>query len=702
MPIMVVDGSQTLHVIWKDSVDGNAEILHAHRPPGGGWSAPVNVSHSAGHSTQPSAAMDERDNLHLAWVDSTSGNYDILYTRRSSSGEWEAVEYLSGDAAYAFDPHLVVDGDGALHLVWSANRSPGIDIIYRTRSTSPTWSDPVNLSESAGASSSPCLVPAGDGSIHLFWEDLTPGQYEIFYATRRPNGLWTTPRDISNTPGQSRSPAAALDPNLVPWVFWHEEVAGSHEILYSVRINAAPYGLAGLTVGGSAEAVGIPSLSPEFGWTFSDPDPGDVQTAYRILVASAPELVTADLADLWDSEKVYSPEAQGIQYVGLALGWGETYYWKVKSWDSSGLEGDWSEAHAFRLNQAPLAPDGLLCDGWPSPQRLMTRTPILSWTFQDPDLGDEQGAFRVIVSSSSQLVAQGIGNLWDSGRIAGLGPANYEGLELAWGATFYWSVQTWDEHELPGPFSEAASFRITAIPDPPHDPRLDGQVNPTGIINPNPVFSWSFHDSDEGDGQTAYHLLVASNTDALDAGVGDLWDSSKVLTGTASATYAGDPLLLKSAYCWKVAAWDETDARGPYSGNQFFTTNSWPEAPRYATCDPTTRYPLFGWEFTDPDPNDIQSAYRILVASSQVLLDANLGDMWDSGKVPSPLTDDIVHDGAELEWGTQYYWKVATWDRHDFPSPYSLTRLFALDAAPNPPEFPLCEGQSSPSASSHN
>lgn len=68
-----------------------------------------------------------------------------------------------------------------------------------------------------------------------------------------------------------------------------------------------------------------------------------------------------------------------------------------------------------------------------------------------------------------------------------------------------------------------------------------------------------------------------------------------------------------------------------------------------------------------------QTAYRILVASSEKLLSEDKADVWDSGKVDSPQSHLVPYGGPALQPMTMYYWKVRTWDSSDRPSSWSET-----------------------------
>jgi hypothetical protein len=697
-PALTIDGSHTLHVVWKGLASGNYEILYACKWPGGGWSAPLNISTNAGHSAEPAIVADQADILHVVWTDSTLGNHEILYAWRLPTGTWASPENLSNNSSYSAEPFIALGHEGQLHLLWRDNVAGPFDIYYIVKRTSG-WSEAINISQTAGVSGAPLILPASDGSLHVFWEDQTPGHYEIFYAHRRLPGPWTKGIDISNTPNNSTAPAGALDKDADPRVLWQEETSGGHDLFYSIRLNAPPYGPLDPQVEGKSNPTGVADLTPEFSWTFFDPDHGDIQSHYRLWVSSTPEHLAQDIGDLWDSGKVYSPQSTKLAYAGAPLNWATTYYWKVKTWDNNDLEGNETLPQAFTTSLFPKAPLTLRCQGKDTPQRLTTQTPVFSWSFSDEDKGDRQGSYRLLVASHPALLLDETGDMWDSAKIDGTQQVDivYDGATLEWGETYYWTVKTWDENDLEGPYAEPHAFRLMALPDPPHEPQCDEQVNPSALINLAPAFSWRFDDDDPGDYQTAYRLLVASSIENLNADIGDLWDTGKIV-GDASEgiTYNGQALAWSKAYCWKVCTWDELDAQGPYCPAQFFTTNAFPEAPTYLECDPTTAHPMFSWAFTDPNPDDTQSAYHLLVASSEILLDADLGDMWDSGQVTSTQSSGILYQGEPLARRKTYYWKVRTWDANGFPGPFCGTRVFTLDTAPHPPAHLLCEGQSSP------
>ncbi|MBN1409230.1 MAG: family 78 glycoside hydrolase catalytic domain [Spirochaetales bacterium] len=89
-----------------------------------------------------------------------------------------------------------------------------------------------------------------------------------------------------------------------------------------------------------------------------------------------------------------------------------------------------------------------------------------------------------------------------------------------------------------------------------------------------------------------------------------------------------------------------------------------------------TAAPRLSWVFSDPDRGEKQTAYRIIVASSETNINNNTGNMWDSGKVSSDMQNGVKYAGAALSSRTPYWWKVMVWDRDGNQSTFSSIASF--------------------------
>ncbi|MHC4692950.1 MAG: glycoside hydrolase family 78 protein, partial [Planctomycetota bacterium] len=59
--------------------------------------------------------------------------------------------------------------------------------------------------------------------------------------------------------------------------------------------------------------------------------------------------------------------------------------------------------------------------------------------------------------------------------------------------------------------------------------------------------------------------------------------------------------------------------------------------------------PRLSWIMESIQRGQIQSAYQVLVAGSEKKLERNKGDIWNSGKVESDQSIQVVYKGKELK-----------------------------------------------------
>ena len=72
--------------------------------------------------------------------------------------------------------------------------------------------------------------------------------------------------------------------------------------------------------------------------------------------------------------------------------------------------------------------------------------------------------------------------------------------------------------------------------------------------------------------------------------------------------------------------------------------------------------PAFSWQLTDGRSGARQTAYRIFVATDAEKLSSNKADVWDSTKIVSDQSVNVVYAGPQLKPQQRYWWKVQVWD----------------------------------------
>jgi len=78
---------------------------------------------------------------------------------------------------------------------------------------------------------------------------------------------------------------------------------------------------------------------------------------------------------------------------------------------------------------------------------------------------------------------------------------------------------------------------------------------PLGIDNPDPRLSWVLEDSSRGALQTAYQLIIGTDSAAVAAGKGDSWTTAKVMSAANLVNYNGKALQPFTKYYWRVQLW---------------------------------------------------------------------------------------------------------------------------------------------------
>ncbi|MBP1358196.1 MAG: alpha-L-rhamnosidase N-terminal domain-containing protein [Sulfolobus sp.] len=110
-------------------------------------------------------------------------------------------------------------------------------------------------------------------------------------------------------------------------------------------------------------------------------------------------------------------------------------------------------------------------------------------------------------------------------------------------------------------------------PEKAVDLRCEYVVNPLGIDNPNPRFSFIPIHTERGQSITAYQIMVATDPKLLLEQKPDMWDSGKVnSTDPFNITYNGKPLESCKRYYWRVRWWDSKGNVSPWSDIAYFET----------------------------------------------------------------------------------------------------------------------------------
>ena len=88
--------------------------------------------------------------------------------------------------------------------------------------------------------------------------------------------------------------------------------------------------------------------------------------------------------------------------------------------------------------------------------------------------------------------------------------------------------------------------------------------------------------------------------------------------------------------------------------------------------------PRLSWILQSSQRDVKQSAYQILVASSEAKLKSDAADLWDSGKISSDDSILVPYNGQPLASRTECFWKVRVWDENGKVSAWSKTAAWSM------------------------
>jgi len=240
-PIITIDPSGILHVVWQGYYLGNWQILYKRSTDSGtSWSALKPLTWNASGSYYPSIAAGSGNRVHVVWCrdDTSMMNYEIYYKRSTNSGQtWEGITRMTWNTRGSYYPEIDTDTGNGVYVVWH-DYAPGQPEIYLKRSTDlgGTWLGLQRLTWNGVASESPAIATDSGSGIHLVWAELRLGNYDIYYKSSTNSGaVWASPTRLTWNTGRSFVPRVAVDPGGGAHVVWMDETSGNPEIYYKNR-----------------------------------------------------------------------------------------------------------------------------------------------------------------------------------------------------------------------------------------------------------------------------------------------------------------------------------------------------------------------------------------------------------------------------------------------------------------------------------
>jgi len=295
-PAIAIDSQGTIHVVWQDDAPEDVTGIYYKRSTDGGttWSTMKRLTWSwttGGWSYNPVIAVDSSNIVHVVWNDDASGQYELYYKRSSDGGlSWSSLKRITWGYGHHAGASIIIGLSNAIHAVWHGDVFGSSGEIFYKKSTDQgaTWTLNKRLTWNSGWSSEPAIAVDLSGQLHVVWDDDTPGNFDIYHAKSTDGGdNWTAAKRVNWNPGNSILPAIGTDSFGFLHVVWQDNETGTDEILYKKSpdggVSWAPVAQ-GLTYENSGDsyrpAIGVDYLG-NLHVVWSDSTPGNREIYYR-------------------------------------------------------------------------------------------------------------------------------------------------------------------------------------------------------------------------------------------------------------------------------------------------------------------------------------------------------------------------------------------------------------------------------------
>ena len=102
---------------------------------------------------------------------------------------------------------------------------------------------------------------------------------------------------------------------------------------------------------------------------------------------------------------------------------------------------------ACKPSESTVKITSLTCENQDNPQGIHFLRPHFSWIMESQERGQRQSAYQILVSASAEMLAENMGDIWNSGKKKSNQSVliEYAGSQPVSGTTYFWKVRVWDK-----------------------------------------------------------------------------------------------------------------------------------------------------------------------------------------------------------------------------------------------------------------
>lgn len=232
-PQMVFSGN-SIYIAWIDTTSGNSNIFFTKSTDGGEtFDTPINIGITNSEDSI-SSISHQGNNIYITWQGFVSGNPIIYFTKSVDDGiTFEKPIILSDKSKNSAFPQINSLANH-VYVFWiekAEDNSTNI-VFAKSDDSGNSFGKSANITSSKGNVGIP-KIASDDNNVYLLWEDNSKGGYEIQLAKSTDAGsTFTAPVNISNNSGSSGAPQLVVMKNKI-YVVWMDDTNKNYEIFFA-------------------------------------------------------------------------------------------------------------------------------------------------------------------------------------------------------------------------------------------------------------------------------------------------------------------------------------------------------------------------------------------------------------------------------------------------------------------------------------
>ena len=281
---IAVDSKDHIHVVWEDDTPGNSEIYHKKSTDWGSTWTTKRLTWTSGYSRSPTVAADSNNYIYVVWPDNTTGASRLYFKKSTNGGLSWTTKRLTWNPGSSYESSIIADSAGNLHVVCEHYNLAPPEIYYKKSTDGgETWTTK-RLTWTLGGSHYPLIAADSSNHLHAVWMDYPAGNNEIFLGRSTDGGTTWTIKRLTWNSGWSSYPCVTADMNDHIHVFWQDDTTGNFQIYHKWRVTwGAPWATERLTW--NSESSGPPAVAVDSGndihLVWDETTPGSLEIFYK-------------------------------------------------------------------------------------------------------------------------------------------------------------------------------------------------------------------------------------------------------------------------------------------------------------------------------------------------------------------------------------------------------------------------------------